>query len=195
MRRSNHGNLRGAAPSKGAVVQNRIAILGDALLIFMRRQAALFQIRQRRGDWNALLLVMFALLAVAPSVLCAAPLRDAASQPQAVWQWLQSPDGATTRDLIARSLDLEQFPHLPPSEWATILSALQRAPYLTPGAHIEVPQRATHKPVSQDSSPFSPADLRAGTFFSLDSRRIAARALSPHEAAFRSGTRTNAWLE
>jgi hypothetical protein len=72
----------------------------------MRRHAAnIFNYRNhRRGEWNPLLLVMFALLTVAPSVLAAAPLHQASTQPQAVWQWLQSPEGAPARDLIQQTL-------------------------------------------------------------------------------------------
>lgn len=156
----------------------------------MRRQAALFfQTRQRRGEWNALLLVMFALLAVAPSVLSAAPLRDVASHPQAVWQWLQSPEGAPTRDLLALSLDLEHFPNLPPAEWAAILSKCEIA---RAECGIAVPSH----PASHPACLHLAEPVPAFTHSSFVTRRSSLlHAMSPHEAAFRSGTRANAWLE
>lgn len=72
----------------------------------MRRHATnIFSFgNRRRGEWNPLLLMMFALLTVAPSVLAAAPIHSVATQPQAVWQWLQSPEGAPTRDLLQQAL-------------------------------------------------------------------------------------------
>ena len=127
---------------------------------------------RRRGEWNALLLVMFALLAVAPSVLSAAPLRAGVSQPQAVWQWLQSPEGAPTRDLIARSLkcgitNSECGIDNPLSHHASVIRCLLVAELAPAYSHFAL--RISH------------SELRA--------------ALSPHEAAFLSGTRTNSYLE
>jgi hypothetical protein len=155
---------------------------------------------QRRGEWNALLLVMFALLAVAPaSMLAAAPLSGAAhAQPQAVWQWLQSPQGAPARDLLVRAFDLDNFPNLPPDEWATLVSTLEQAPHLTASAQIDAPQIAT-RDVSQllnhDGLNHFLADIASPPSLLIDRSRIALRPLSPHEAAFRSGVRTNARLE
>lgn len=148
----------------------------------MRRHAAnIFNYRNhRRGEWNPLLLVMFALLTVAPSVLAAAPLHQASTQPQAVWQWLQSPEGAPARDLIQQTLaecgmrDAE----------CAIREGLFQGAY-----EIESPlsqlddltslQNALDEPVApfpQVSSLQPPASSRS---------------LSSHEAAFLSGIRTN----
>ena len=154
---------------------------------------------QRRGEWNALLLVMFALLAIAPaSMLAAAPLSGAAhAQPHAVWHWLQSPQGAPARDLLARAFELEQFPNLPPEEWAAIVSALEKAPQLTATSQIEVPRRAGRENskllVCNDIGSFF-ADLPSSTIL-LDRSRVNSHPLSSHEAAFRSGVRTNSRRE
>ena len=151
---------------------------------------------QRRGEWNALLLVMFALLAVAPSsMLAAAPLQNAA-QPQAVWTWLQSPQGAPTRDLLARAFDLENFPNLPPDEWATILCELGTR---NSECGIGSGQSGIENPLPDSASHDIPllADEPTPKFERPLSFSIPQSALriSHHEAAFRSGVRTNSWPE
>ena len=151
----------------------------------MRRHAAnIFNYRQhRRGEWNPLLLVMLALLTVAPSVLAAAPLHQASTQPQVVWQWLQSPEGAPARDLLAQALSECGMQNAEcgilnsPSE--ILISHSDIASPLSHSDDLAVAQDALDEP----GRPFfhSPFHTRHSAFASLSS----------HEAAFLSGIRTN----
>lgn len=180
----------------------------------MRRHAALFfkASNRRRGDWNTLLLVMFAVLAVAPSMLAATPLQGlngAASQPQAMWQWLQSPAGAPTREtlhgLLAQAYELDGFPDLPPAEMAAVIAALQRTPHLKATTAVELPQQLAAPPQADGELDGKRLRTSRTSFWAFhatspvaatSARRTFARvaqamALSPHQAAFLSGTRNN----
>ena len=155
----------------------------------MRQHAAnIFKINnRRRGEWNPLLLVMFALLTVAPSVLSAAPIHRAANQPQAVWQWLQSPEGAPTRDLIQQTFDLENLSDLPSAEIAALLQCGMR----NVECGIDNPLRSvdnyTNSVLLYEAAPISapifPAVRRLPS--------LSSSFLSSHEAAKLSGIRTN----
>ncbi len=152
----------------------------------MRRHAANIFNNRRRGEWNPLLLVMFALLTVAPSVLAAAPIHNAATQPQAVWQWLQSPEGAPTRDLLKQALSECGVPN---DEYGILHSPCE---ILCPHNDIDSPltqlgsslQTAAPLNATEPIKPFSHSALciRHSAFASV---------LSSHEAAKLSGIRTN----
>ncbi|HEY0072691.1 MAG TPA: hypothetical protein VGB77_01225 [Abditibacteriaceae bacterium] len=151
----------------------------------MRRHAAnIFNYRNhRRGEWNPLLLVMFALLTVAPSVLAAAPLHQASTQPQAVWQWLQSPEGAPARDLIQQTLIECGMPN---AECGILNSPgeflIAHCDIDSPLSHLDdvaIAQSALDEPVA----PFPQ--------FSILNSQFLIRSLSSHEAALLSGIRTN----
>ncbi len=149
----------------------------------MRRHAAnIFNYRNhRRGEWNPLLLVMFALLTVAPSVLAAAPLHQASTQPQAVWQWLQSPEGAPARDLIQQTLaecgmrDAE----------CAIREGLFQGAY-----EIESPLSQLDDLTSLQNALDEPVAPFLHSAFRLPHSAFS-KSLSSHEAAFLSGIRTN----
>jgi hypothetical protein len=134
---------------------------------------------QRRGEWNALLLVMFALLTVAPSVLAAAPMQgwQGASQPQAMWQWL-SECGMPNAECGITSAPCE------------ILRA-QCAPHY----EIEAPQIAgasdSLSTLLEIQQPIPQVALAGPQKFRIPFSAF--RTL--HEAAFVSGTRTNRWME
>jgi hypothetical protein len=124
---------------------------------------------------------MFALLTVAPSVLAAAPLHQASTQPQAVWQWLQSPEGAPARDLIQQTLaecgmrDAE----------CTIREGLFQGAY-----EIESPLSQLDDLTSLQSILDEP--VTAFPRFPLEtSHSLFTQSLSSHEAALLSGIRTN----
>jgi hypothetical protein len=146
----------------------------------MRRHAANIFSYHRRGEWNPLLLVMFALLTVAPSVLAAAPLHQAATQPQAVWQWLQSPEGAPARDLIQQTL----------AECGMRNAECAIREGLFDGAYeIESPLSHSHDLTVAQSALDKPK--RPFPQFSVLNLQFSIRSLSSHEAAHLSGIRTN----
>lgn len=150
----------------------------------MRRHAANIFNYHRRGEWNPLLLVMFALLTVAPSVLAAAPLHQAATQPQAVWQWLQSPEGAPARDLLQQTLQQTLAECGMRDAECAIRQGLFQGAYeieslLSHSDDLTVAQSA----LNETDRPFPQ--------FAVLNLHFSIRSLSSHEAAHLSGIRTN----